>query len=354
MAINKLKDLGNLNYSKNFIEEKNGLYPIYATSGIVGYTNHPTFEEESIILPRVGSFNIFFSNKKHSTKNTAFSFSVNTEKTIAKFIYFKLIKLNIINENMGSAVPRLTSDFWNELKINIPSLIIQQKIIDIIEPNEKLFLKYSDCVQIENFQNTKNDMKNLIDIIEPLEAIKINLLKQLESISKYANLITVKNSIIGKMNEKCQFLKGESVDNFSKGKTLFLNVAAANGNPNKYCDNDPNILPGDVTLSLDGNTGLVNNNLLGFNGYLYNVKSKEISSWLIYYSLKHKINQNIINLNETGTTIKHSANSKKELLLLKFECGKILENLFTLEINLKKQITLINILIKEMISLLIK
>ncbi len=321
MAVYKLKEIGQLNYSKNFTNESNGAFPIYATSGIVSFTNNPTFEENSIILPRVGSFNIFFSSKKHSTKNTAFSYKIDESKANSKYIYFKLLKVNLTNENMGSVVPRLTSIFWNEFKINMPSLKIQNQIIDIIKPIE--------------------DMKN-------------SLMKQLNYLSKYSELILNQYNILERMNKNCIFVKGNSVNNFSEGKFLFLNVAAANGHPNKYCENEPNIFPKDITLSLDGNTGLVNNNLLGFNGYLYKVESKTISNWQIYYSLKHQINQNIIKLNETGTTIKHSNNSKKDLLLLTFKYKDILQKLFDLEINLKQQIELFAKQIKKTIDILIK
>jgi|GEM_PF-2196437 len=158
----------------------------------------------------------------------------------------------------------------------MPSLKIQNQIIDIIKQDEKLFLRHSNCVRIDTLKNVQTDMKNLIDIIKPIEDMKNSLMKQLNCLSKYSELILNQYSILEKMNKNCIFVKGNSVNNFSEGKTLFLNVAAANGNPNKYCENKANIFPKDITLSLDGNTGLVNNNLLGFNGYLYKVASKVI------------------------------------------------------------------------------
>jgi len=119
-------------------------------------------------------------------------------------------------------------------------------------------------------------MKNLIEIVKPLEILKNNLINQSNCFSKYLKLISKQYNILEKMNKNCIFVKGESVSNSLEGKTLFLNVSAANNNPNKYCDNEPNIFPKDITLSLDGNIGLVNNNLLGFNGYLYKIESKTI------------------------------------------------------------------------------
>lgn len=249
--------------------------------------------------------------------------------------------------------------------INNNEKILNKYLFYWFKKNKYLFSKYATGLKVHRFKI--NDFKmmdiyipnikiqqQIIDIIEPFESLKNNLNKQLEIFSKYSELIMTEYNILEKMNKKCKFIKGEMVSNFLEGQTLFLNVSAANNNPNKYCDNKPNIFPKDITISLDGNTGLVNNNLLGFNGYLYKVESNVIPNWQLYYSLKNKINQKIIKLNETGTTIKHSSNSKKELLLLEFVQKNILKNIFNIEINLKNQIKLIEKQVSKLISLLIK
>jgi hypothetical protein len=76
------------------------------------------------------------------------------------------------------------------------------------------------------------------------------------------------------MTNTCEFIKGGNPI-IRNGNTLFLNVAAANGKPNRYIQNNPNIDYGDITLSLDGTTGLVNKSLIGFNGYLYKITSSQ-------------------------------------------------------------------------------
>ncbi|MCL8209774.1 restriction endonuclease subunit S [Spiroplasma attinicola] len=316
------------------------------------------FDGEYIIVPGEGDFTPKYFNGKFDLHQRTYAIkSNNTNKLLNKYLYYFLIKYsnNFKKYSVGSTVPSLRISSFNWVINNkFVSLEIQNQIIDIIKQDEKLFLRHSNCVRIDTSESVQVDMKNLIDIIKPIEDMKDRLMKQLSCLSKYSELILNQYSILEKMNKNCIFVKGNSVNNFSEGKTLFLNVAAANGNPNKYCENEANIFPKDITLSLDGNTGLVNNNLLGFNGYLYKVASKVIPNWQIYYSLKHKVNQNIIKLNETGTTIKHSNNSRKELLLLIFKQREILQNLFDLEVNLKQQIDLLDKQIKKTIELLIK
>jgi type I restriction enzyme S subunit len=195
----------------------------------------------------------------------------------------------------------------------LPNVQIQKQIIDIIEPHEQLFLRLSKCVRIDTAEHAKNDIKSLIDIIEPIEQLKNKLKLINKKIFQIAKIISSDYHFKERMKNKCKFIKGLNTKNFEIGETLFLNVSAANFKPNKYCNNKPNIHFGDITLSLDGTTGIVSKSLVGFNGYLYKIISNSYKNYEIYYSLLTNENQAIIKLNETGTTIKHSPNSKSQL-----------------------------------------
>ena len=81
-----------------------------------------------------------------------------TEKAIAKL-------------GKGSAIKHISWKDIKDMKLTIPTINEQQKIIDIIEPIEKLFIKYKSCVRIDNFKNTKKDVQKIIDIIEPFERL---------------------------------------------------------------------------------------------------------------------------------------------------------------------------------------
>ncbi|MCL8215526.1 restriction endonuclease subunit S [Mesoplasma whartonense] len=213
MAIYKLGEIGELKYSKSFVANGNDSdFPIFATGGIVGYTKIPTFESNSIILPRVGTMSIYFTNKKHSTKNTAFSFKTKDDTT-TKYIYYLMSSIDFSIFSIGSAVPRLTSNFWNQYFINLPPLEEQQKIIDIIAPKEELFLKFSNTIRVDNFEHTKNDLKNLIDIIEPIE-------KLIDSIN-FAKKKTI--SLISKMGE-LSLLASKNIESikFDKQKEKYI------------------------------------------------------------------------------------------------------------------------------------
>ena len=102
------------------------------------------------------------------------------------------------------------------------------------------------------------------------------------------------------------------------------------------------VIEGDVILSLDGNTGLVNNFLKGINGYGYKITSNKYENYQLYYSLLARINQNIIKQNSHGTTIMHATRAKEKILILDFFNNNILSIFYKLELNYKSQLKLIN------------
>jgi hypothetical protein len=86
----------------------------------------------------------------------------------------------------------------------------------------------------------------------------------------------------------------------------------------------------------------VNKSLRGFNGYLYKIESNLYKTYEIYFSLLAKHNQILIKLNETGTTLKHSPNSKNQLRIFKFKHNSILEAIFHLSLTIEKKLPIVN------------
>ncbi|MCL8212266.1 hypothetical protein LD125_00468 [Mesoplasma sp. JKS002658] len=314
MAIYKLGEIGELKYSKSFVANGNDSdFPIFATGGIVGYTKIPTFESNSIILPRVGTMSIYFTNKKHSTKNTAFSFKTKDDTT-TKYIYYLMSSIDFSIFSIGSAVPRLTSNFWNQYFINLPPLEEQQKIIDIIEPLETISTKI------------KTTKKAIISLLKMIANHKIEKTNEL-----LINHLTFEK---GKNGPK----------EFESSGTPFLDIRTLNTRiSSKFVKDQPNTFKGDILLSLDATVGLVDWFIEGFNGYLYNLKSDYLTKVEILLNVLNNTNKKIIEMNATGSTIKHASKAKKEMLYFKLnsEWKNITNTLFKLlllieEIEAKK------------------
>ncbi len=135
-------------------------------------------QKGSLLISAYGTIDISIFNLENGQMSSGVKELDTNEKVHKKFLYYWLLK-NICNMGqMSSVFKQLTINEINNTKIDLPNLFEQQKIIDIIEQNEKLFLSFSNCVRIDTFEHVKFDMKSLIDIIEPIESLINNLQMQ--------------------------------------------------------------------------------------------------------------------------------------------------------------------------------
>ena len=242
---------------------------------------------------------------------------INNEKIINKYLFYlfnnKKYRKLISNCSNGITRHNILWYLFKKIDILIPNIDEQKAIIDIIEPFE---------LKLKQIKNKLTYIKNITNRIINYDYKVINLFKDEEIL--FSKGINFKKGMI---SEK-------------KTDLLFINVAAINNNPNKYINKEfsnlKNVQIGDVILSLDGNTGLVNNFLTGINGYGYKIISNKYSNFQLYYSLLAKINQDIIKQNSHGTTIQHASKAKDRILLLDFNKSNLLELFYELDIKYKQ------------------
>ncbi len=86
--------------------------------------------------------------------------------------YFIKNKKYIYLLGVGSVLKKANMKILGNYSVKLPNLDEQQQIINIIEPKEKLFLKYNRVIDISNLDNFKKSWNNLINIIEPFEKLK--------------------------------------------------------------------------------------------------------------------------------------------------------------------------------------
>jgi restriction endonuclease S subunit len=237
-----------------------------------------------------------------------------TDKLHKKYLYFWL-RTNPFLATQSSTIKRLYNSNIKETRIFVPSLNEQQDIIDIIEQNKELFLKFHEIIRIDSKSNCMSDFKNLIDIIEPIETfaeLVKKIINKMDSLFRSYSKNGRRTNF--NLNELVNFVKGKTVKStdFKKNGTPFIDVRYLNSAKiSKYVDKSPNITYDDILLSLDGSTGIVKTGYSGYNGYVYKVSSTKINNFEIYLNLINDFNQSIISANSVGTTIKHASTAKK-------------------------------------------
>ncbi len=227
MAVYKLKDLykNKPEYGASLPSLKLGKYKYVRQSDIRNkvfntfVNSGPLLRKNDLLISRVGAnageTYIHDSDEKCVFAGFLVRYNFDNSKINKKYFYYwtktNKYKNQIKKLITGSGQPQFNPPIVSELRIFVPSIQIQKLIIDIIKQDESLFLRHSNCVRIDTFENAKVDMKNLIDIIKPLEKIeykliniKNKLIKILINLYNYSNNThqIVFNSVIKILSSK--------------------------------------------------------------------------------------------------------------------------------------------------------
>lgn len=133
----KLKDLLQIKNGKDYKEFSHGMIPVYGSGGIIAYINKSIYNGESVLLPRKGSLsNIQYVSGEFWTVDTIYWTIINKELVLPKFLYYYLILLDLSRLDSGSALPSMTFDSYYNIEMFLPSLEMQEHIINTILPIE--------------------------------------------------------------------------------------------------------------------------------------------------------------------------------------------------------------------------
>ena len=110
--------------------KKEGDIPIFGGNGILGYGNEYNYNEETIIIGRVGAYcgAVYYENRPIWISDNALSAKPN-ENGITKFFYYFLKHLELNQFAEGSSHPLVTHTLLNSIDIMIPNSLPEQKAI---------------------------------------------------------------------------------------------------------------------------------------------------------------------------------------------------------------------------------
>ncbi len=232
MTIYKLGEIINIINGKDikFYNETHKTL-VVGSGGILGTTKDVLgIAKNAFTLPRVGTMKIIWYDNWFYNINTCFATkNINDEISHLKYVYFYLLNKNWKMNISSTTRPLITKTNWLSFKIKLPTIENQKKIIDIIEPIENLFIKYPNTINISSYELAKNDVKIIIDIIEPAEIMN----NQIKIISKKIEFL-LSGSI--NYNKKIKLKDCVSISNINeKGIEQYSNKAI---NPKTILNND--------------------------------------------------------------------------------------------------------------------
>ena len=134
-----LEEILKIKNGKDYKHLNSGEYPIYGSGGIIGYVDEYVYDKPSVLIPRKGSIDkLYYVDKPFWNVDTIFYTEINEEKAIAKYVYYCLENIGLEKLNTGAGVPSLTQSVLNKVKINLPPIHIQEKIVYVLDNFEKV------------------------------------------------------------------------------------------------------------------------------------------------------------------------------------------------------------------------
>lgn len=148
----EVKVLGHLCNSiksgKNKKKANEGKYPVYGSTGIIGYTDVSVYDDLMILIARVGAnagFTYCVNDKCDVSDNTLI---LNVKSCYSfNFAYNQLLYYNLNKLVFGSGQPLVTAGQLKSLKILLPPLPEQQKIAETLNTWDKAIEKQSQLIE---------------------------------------------------------------------------------------------------------------------------------------------------------------------------------------------------------------
>ena len=103
------------------------------------YVDKYSYDKPSVLIPRKGSLgNLFYVDKPFWNVDTIFYTEINEERVVPKYLFYLLQKEHLESLNTAGGVPSLTQAVLNNVRLSIPSVAVQTKIVDCLDNFEKI------------------------------------------------------------------------------------------------------------------------------------------------------------------------------------------------------------------------
>ena len=133
------------------VENPDGKYPIYGSGGIMGYADDYICEADTVIVGRKGSINNpIFVEEPFWNVDTAFGLVAKREVILPRYLYYFCRNYDFERLNKAVTIPSLTKSDLLKIEITLPSLEIQEKIVNKL-------LKIEEVIQARQQQLQKLD-----------------------------------------------------------------------------------------------------------------------------------------------------------------------------------------------------
>lgn len=131
------------------VENPSGRYPIYGSGGIMGYADEYLCDAETIVLGRKGSINTpIFVEQPFWNVDTAFGLCANKDYLYPKYLYYFCQQFDFERLNTTVTIPSLTKTNLLEVKLPLPPLAEQRRIVGILDKADAIRRKRQQSLKL--------------------------------------------------------------------------------------------------------------------------------------------------------------------------------------------------------------
>lgn len=148
-------------------DRKTGKYPYYGATGIIDYIDEYIFEETLVLIGEDGAKweanenSAFIAEGQYWVNNHAHVLKPNRKELLDKYL-IEVLNMSDLSEYItGLNVPKLNQKNLKNIKIPLPPIDIQKKIVEEIEKLEKLNDEY-----LEAIKSLRSEISIVVDEVE--------------------------------------------------------------------------------------------------------------------------------------------------------------------------------------------
>ena len=135
---------------KDYKKHNKGDIPVYGSGGVIAHINKYVYDKPTVLIPRKGSLNkIYYVEKPFWNCDTIFYTIIDENVALPRYVYHCLIKEDLESLNVAGGVPSLTKTILNKIKIPLPPLEIQHKIVEILDKFDTLTTSLTEGIPAE-------------------------------------------------------------------------------------------------------------------------------------------------------------------------------------------------------------
>ena len=135
---------------KNKEKKQEGAYPVYGSTGIIAYCDKFEYNKKQILIARVGANAgyVHIADGEYDVSDNTLILDVK-DSVIFEYIYYLLVNMNLNRFAKGGGQPLVTAGQIKEIKIPVPPIKEQKRIVSILDRFDKLCNDISEGLPAE-------------------------------------------------------------------------------------------------------------------------------------------------------------------------------------------------------------